>query len=206
MTRRNLLLLGLFLLANFLLLWGQSFVAFWKYRDMSAALLPEWRYYVQSLAVLVPAIPLVLLRFRFGRGALVLLLAALAVHAAALLVKPHIPGTRRNQYLAACDWAVEKIRADYKGPKRDAEPFFSPYEYHPLERPAVESHTKRVAYLLGGRRASPVWCGAVDIPDYIVEEKSRLNPEWLTMIASEYKILSEREFGKRDFIIYRRVK
>jgi len=203
MKRRDLLLLGLLVAANFLLLWGQSLVAFWKYRDMSASLLPEWRYYVQSLIVLLPALPLVLLRFRHGRKALLVLLAAFVAYAVAMLVKPHVPSARRNQYLAACDWAVDVIRADYAGPRRDAEPFFSQYEYHPLERPAVEAHTKRVSYLLGGRRASPIWCGAVDIPDYIVEEQDRLDREALKLV--KYETLAERKFGKRDFIILKRV-
>lgn len=205
MKRQSLILLCGLLLVNCLILFGQSAVAFWKWRGMpGAGLMTEPRYYVQCFVLLLPLIPFILLRLRHGQKILCILVAALAVHALVFLVKAQIPGTRRNQYLAACDWAVEKIRADYKGPKRDAEPFFSQYEYHLLERPAVESHTKRVAYLLGGRRASPMWCWPVDTPDYIVDERNRLNRDFLSL--AEYETLAERKFGKRDFIIYKRVK
>jgi len=203
--RPSLILLCGLLLANCLVLFGQSMVAFWKWRGMpGAGLMTEPRYYVQCFILLLPLIPLLLLRLRHGQKILCVLVAALAVHAVAFIVKAQIPGTRRNQYVAACDWAAGMIRADYKGPRKDAEPCFSIAEYHPLERPVVDAHVHRVAYLLGGRKASLIGCGLVDLPDYIVDEPHRIDR--LPWRFAEYETLAERKFGKRDFIIYKRVK
>jgi len=220
MRKRTLLALAALLAANFLVVWGQSFVSFWKWRDVAPCLMPEARYYLQCLVVLVPLVPLALLRFRHGRKLLVVLLVALVAHAAGYLAKAHVSGSRRNQYLAACDWAVETIRADYKGPARDAVPFFSPDDYHPPVRPVVEAHSHRVSYLLGGRHgmvfvkregvAVPaslvdVGCALADPPDYIVDESKKIgNSKWRTV--AEYGKLAERKFGKREFVIYKRVK
>jgi len=198
--------LGIVMLANFLVLFAQTLVAFWKWRHLGPAawLLPEARYFLQGFVLLIPIIPIVFLRFRHGRKILIAVLAALAVHAGAFLVKAHVPGARRQQYVAACDWAVERIRADYRGPKADAEPYFSWLEYHPLARPCIEAHVTRVAYLLGGRGASLAGCGLVDIPDYIVDETHRVNRAWWNVAG--YEKLAEKSFGKRDFVIYKRVK
>jgi len=205
MKRPSLILLCGLLLANLLILFGQSAVAFLKWQGMAGAkLMPEPRYYVQCFVLLLPLIPFLLLRLRHGQKVVCILLAALAVHAVVFLVKAQIPGTRRNQYVAACDWAVDVIRADYKGPRKDIEPSFSVDEYHPLERPVVDAHVHRVSYLLGGRKASLIGCGLVDLPDYVVGEPHRINR--LPWYCAEYEPLAERKFGKRDFIIYKRVK
>jgi len=218
MRKRELLFLAALLLANFLVVWGQSVVSFWKWRHLGL-LMPEARYYLQSLVVLVPAVPLVLLRFRHGRKLLVLLLAALAVHAAGYLVKAHVPGSRRSQYVAACDWAAETIRTDYRGPARDAEPFFTQDDYHPSGRPVLSAHVNRLCYLLGGRSGAvferrgvadvPSYLldtkfGLADVPDYIVDESQRINRNWWAF--ADFEKLAERTFGTRDFVIYRRVR
>lgn len=215
-----LVALLILLAANFLVVWGQSFVSFWKWRHLAPCLMPEARYYLQSLVVLVPLIPLVLLRFRHGRKLLVILLLALLAHAAGYLAKAHVPGSRRNLHLAACDWAVAAIRADYKGPKQDAEPYFSQDDYHPLGRPVVSAHVARVPYLLGGRvgevfvrreatgfpsylALSPDQSCFVDLPDYIVDEPDRIDPLWWAF--ADYEKMAERRFGTRDFVIYRKI-
>jgi len=206
MKRRVWIVLGAVLAVNFLILLAQSVVSFWPWRHLAPVswLFPETRYFVQGFVVLIPLIPVVALKFRFGKALLALLVVALTVHAAVFLVKAHIPTARRHQYVEACDWAVERIRADYRGPKADAKPFFSWLEYHPLSRPCVESHTARVAYELGGRWASLAGCGFADIPDYIVDETSRVNRVWWQF--ADYEVLAERTFGKRDFIIYKRIR
>jgi len=207
MSRRRVWIgLGILLAANLLVLSGQTFVSFWKWRHLGSTewLFPEARYFLQGFVLLIPLIPMALLRFRHGRKLLVVLLAALAIHAGAFLAKAHVPGARRHQYVSACDWAVERIRADYRGPRTDAEPFFTWFEYHPLARPCVEAHVTRVPYLLGGRGASLVASGVLDIPDYIVDEPHRVNRDW--WCVAEYEKLAEKKFGKRDFVIYKRVR
>lgn len=206
MKRRVWIFLGLALAVNFLVLLAQNVAAAWQWRHLAPMswLLPETRYYVQGFVLLVPLIPAVALKFRFGKAVLSVLVAALVVHAAAFLAKAHVPGSRRCQQVAACDWAVEAIRADYRGPKADAEPFFSWLEYHPLNRPCVEAHSPRVAYLLGGRSASIAGCGLRDIPDYIVDEPRKVDRGWWNV--ADYELLAERKFGPRDFVIYKRVK
>lgn len=206
MKRQGWIFLGVALAANFLVLLAQSVVSFWPWRHLAPWhwMLPEVRYYVQGFVLLLPLVPMAALKFRFGKAVLSVLVAALAVHAAAFLVKAHVPGSRRCQYVEAGDWAVEEIRTDYKGPKADAEPFFSWLEYHPLNRPCVEAHVTRVAYLLNGRGASLAGCGLKDIPDYIVDEPHKVNRVWWRV--ADYEVLAERKFGKRDFIIYKRVK
>jgi len=219
MSKKSLLALAVLLAANFVVVWGQSFVSFARWRHVSSFLMPESRYYLQSLVVLVPLIPLALLRFRHGRKLLVVLLLALAAHAVGYLVKAHVPGSRRNQYVAACDWAAETIRADYKGLKRDVEPFFSQDDYHPLGRPVLVAHAYRLCYLLEGRPGLvygreadvPVPAhlvetkyGLADIPDYIVDESRRINRDWWAV--ADFEKLAERRFGQREFVIYKRVK
>jgi len=206
MKRRVWIAFGVVILVNFLLLFAQTAASFWKLRHTLSAswLFPEARYYLQSFVLLLPLVPMTLLRFRNGKGLLVVLLSACVVHAAVFLVKAHIPGTRRQAYISACDWAVERIRADYKGPTKDVGPFFTWIEYHPLARPCVEAHVTRVPYLLGGRGASVVGCGVLDTPDYIVDEPHKVNRDWWTV--ARYEKLAEEKFGKRDFVIYKRVK
>jgi len=204
MSKRNWILLIVLLAANYLILLAQSLVSLYKYAPNVWVILPETRYFLQSLIIFIPLIPLAALKFKQGRKILAVLLTALVVHAVVFLVKAHVPGARRHASIAACNWAVEQIRADYKGPKRDAEPFFVWLEYHPLSRPCVEAHVTRVSYLLGGRGASLDGNGLVDIPDYLVDETKKINPDFFKL--AKYEILAEKNFGKRDFVIYKRVK
>ena len=206
MKRRIWIAIGVALAANILLVLAQTVAAAWKWRhDVPMSwLFPEMRYYLQGFVLLLPLIPMALLRWRHGKKALTVLLVVLFVHAGVFLAKAHVPGSRRHAYVAACNWAVEQIRNDYRGPKSDSEPFFSPGEYHPLNRPCVDAHVTRVSYLLGGRGASYSGCGLRDIPDYIVDEPRKVNRGWWTV--ADYEKLAERKFGKRDFVIYKRVK
>lgn len=205
-NRRVWIVLSVILLANYFVLFAQTVVAVWQWRHCAPWywLLPEARYFLQGFILLLPLIPLVLLKFRHGKKVLVVLVVALVAHAICFLVKAHVPGTRRQQYVSACNWAAEVIRADYRGPKADSEPFFSWLEYHPLNRPCIEAHVTRVSYLLGGRGASLAGCGLKDIPDYIVDEPHKVNRDW--WYVADYEKLAERRFGKREFIIYKRIK
>lgn len=206
MKRRVWIAIGVALSANFILVLAQTVVAAWKWRHNvpMSWMLPEIRYYLQGFVLLLPLIPMVLLRWRHGKKVLIALLIALFAHAGAFLAKAHVPGARRHAYVSACNWAVEQIRSDYRGPRSDSEPFFTQHEYHPLARPCVDAHVTRVSYLLGGRGASLAGCGLKDIPDYIVDEPHKVNRDWWAV--ADYEKLAERKFGKRDFVIYKRVK
>jgi len=205
-NRRVWIALGAVLLANYFVLFAQNIVAFWQWRHCTplAWFFPEVRYFLQGFILLLPLIPLVLLKFRHGKKVLVVLVVALVVHAVCFLVKAHVPGTRRQQYVSACNWAADAIRADYNGPRSDSEPFFSWLEYHPLNRPCIDAHVTRVSYLVGGRGASLTGCGLKDIPDYIVDEPHKINRDW--WCVADYEKLAERRFGRREFIIYKRIK
>ena len=132
-----------------------------------------------------------------------LVVAVLAAIDFAMLVKPHVPGSRRWAAVVACDWAAKVIREDYKGPVRDAEAVYSDAEYHEAKRPVVRAHTGRLAYLLNGRQGSPGKFGAIDLPDYVFDEchKVRL-PE-----GAKYELMQRFVApGRRPFELYRRVK
>lgn len=199
---------------------AQWFLSSWRwYRaGCDVNLLPEARYLVQSLILLLPAVPMLLLKWRHGQKALALGAVLMAVTAAVYLVKAQVPGTRRHQYVSACQWAVEEIRRDYRGPVVDAEILFSDSEYCTRGRPVVEAHIARVPYLLDGRAASAVGCSVQHIPDgvipdYIVDETGKAVDEsgavksvWSVVAKGKYVKLAERRFGKRDFVILKRVR
>lgn len=86
-------------------------------------------------------------KYALAAGALVV------VYDAVLLVKPKLPVGRRGAYVAAANWAAEKIRADWaaRGEGATGEYVFDLGEYRTAARPVVDCHTARVAYLVGGR-------------------------------------------------------
>ena len=145
-----------------------------------------------SLEHRVPAV-------RFVLPTLVVVFLALDVVA---MFKPLIPVGRRHVHVKAGNWAVEAIRADWKGPKEDAQVAFSVADYHPSDRPIVETpaNMRRVGYLVGGRYPRVEVIGEEDAPDYVLAE----NHQSKTPLTGAYELMSERSFGKRHFSLYRR--
>ena len=164
--------------------------------------LPERRYVIQSAILLygwgvwgVLNFPLKAVR----RFTLPVVLVGLAVYHGVMLVKAHLPFGRRAAFVAASAWAVERIRADYKGPAADATNVFSVAQYHRPNRPIVHGHNPRVGYLLGGRAEFLRVFGSADQPDY-----------WVTGHLDDafdrgaYDHVDTFVFGKRRFELYRR--
>ena len=171
---------------------------------------PEMRYWIQAGILwlgwaawgLSEASRVVAQKWRPAKFLLPLVVAVLVAIDVAMLVKPHVPGSRRNAYLRACDWAEEKIRADYRGPAKDAEWVYSDEEYHGEKRPALVAHTGLLAYRLNGRHASPGKFGAIDLPDYVFDEDKKVRlPK-----GARYELMDRVSFGRRSFSLYRRVK
>lgn len=127
-----------------------------------------------------------------------------AVYLLVMVFKAQIPGSRRHANMAACDYAVERIRADWQGPTADETGIFKIGEYHQPNRPVVRAHTARVAYLLGGRKESVRHFGAADLPDYIFEDRRKLKFDDLVR-AQDYQLIEEPEFEGRRFAFYRRI-
>lgn len=171
---------------------------------------PEMRYWIQSGILffgwsawgLLEVSRFVAQKGRPAKFLLPLVVAVLAAIDVAMLVKPHVPGSRRNAYLRACDWAEEKIRADYKGPAKDAAWVYGDQEYHDEKRPALVAHTGLLAYRLNGRHASPGKFGAIDLPDYVFDEDKKIR----LPTGASYELLDRVSFGRRSFSLYRRVK
>ena len=188
-------------LAGQMLCWGWS-----KYEP------PEMRYWIQAGVLWLGWAAWGILEVsrlvaaRWWKPARFLLPFVVAVFAAidfAMLVKPHVPGSRRHAAVVACEEAAKVIRADYKGPARDAETVYSDVEYHEAKRPVVRAHTGRLAYLLNGREGSPSKFGAIDLPDYVLNECHKVKlPE-----GARYELLRRFEIpGRKPFELYRRVK
>ena len=171
---------------------------------------PERRYWIQSGVLflgwaawgLSEASRLVAQKWSPAKFLLPVAVAVLAAIDVAMLVKPHVPGSRRNAYLRACDWAAEKIRADYRGLAKDAAWVYSDLEYHAENRPVVLAHTGLLAYRLDGRQASLRVFGSIDLPDYVFDEDKNVQlPK-----GARYELMDRVTFGKRSFSLYRRVK
>lgn len=130
---------------------------------------------------------------------LVALLAGTCVFDAVLVIKPNLPVGRRGAYVRACDWAVARIRADWRGPTRDETNVWSLVEYHTPYRPVVEAHVARVPYLLGGRHSLLEDFGMdVDLPDYWIVETSRDDPP-----PPSHEHVDTYQDGKYTFELYR---
>ena len=201
--RREELALFVVVVASFLMVWAQIWVA-------DGRPFPERRYWLQSFILLfawaawglcrltdslarrVPAV-------RFVLPVMVVVLLALDVVA---LFKPLIPVGRRHVHVKASNWAAEVIRADWKGPARDAKVKFSVKDYHPADRPIVETpaNLRRTMYLVGGRHPRTEVFGKSDAPDYVLDE----NGQSPMPTPDAYERIAERSFGKRHFSLYRR--
>lgn len=171
---------------------------------------PEMRYWIQSGILffgwaawgLLEVSRFVAQKWRPAKFLLPLVVAVLVAIDVAMLMKPHVLGSRRNAYLRACDWAEEKIRADYKGPAKDAAWVYGDQEYHDEKRPALVAHTGLLAYRLNGRHASPGKFGAIDLPDYVFDEDKKIH----LPTGATYELVDRVSFGTRSFSLYRRVK
>lgn len=126
-------------------------------------------------------------------------LAAICIFDAVLVIKPNLPFGRRGAYVRACDWAVGKIRADWKGPARDPDIGFSLGEYHTPYRPVVMAYVARVPYLLNGRQALLTDFGKVDFPDYWIIDVRRDDPP-----RAGFELMDTYRQGKFAFELYRR--
>lgn len=161
----------------------------------------EDRYVLQACSLLFPWGVWMILRFRWISLLLPGAVAALVIFQSVMTVKSHFPVGRRSAFIAAADWAVGRIRADYRGPASDEKKFFSLRTYHRQNRPVVHGHTARVGYLLNGRDEEMKKFGKVDLPDYWVTGG---HDENFPAIRGRYELLDAKEFGKRKFEIYRR--
>lgn len=141
---------------------------------------PEMRYWNQATAMLYPwGIWGIMGAWRVRRVPVKVVLAVIfglfACVDLGMLAKRFVPGTRRNAYVAACDWAVEKIKADWKGPARDMDFVPAMRNYSTPFRPCVDAYTRRIPYLVGGRRWSKSINSSerIDPYDYWVQDMRR---------------------------------
>ena len=188
---------------NFLMVWAQIVIC-------DGRPFPERRYWDQADLVLLGWTAWAFLELgrlaaaHVRRVPVVSLIALVTVAFAAvlvvMLVKPHVPGSRRHAYVQACAWAESRIRADWKGPAADAELLYDDIEYHLSRRPSLSAHTGLLAYRLGGRHASPSKFGAIDLPDYVFDEEREIElPE-----GARYELMEKVRFGRRTFALYKR--
>lgn len=167
---------------------------------------PENRYWYQSGVLMcgwavwgVDALSQALgTRWRPARLLLPALVGVFAAIDVAMLVKPHVPGSRRNAYVRACDWAVGRIREDWRGPAADPADVFSIREYHTAKRPVVCAHVARVPYLLDGRTPAHSF-GKADLPDYIFDETGKV----VLPKGHRYDLIDKVRFGRREFSLLR---
>jgi len=175
-------------------------------------LLPEKRYWAQSSTLAIGWFVWGIMQFsawlspkiRAAKWLLPLLAGMLAVNDMAMLAKPHIPVGRRYAYVKACDWAAERIRADWDGPKRDETNLFRNENYHEPNRPCIDAHSNRLPYVLGGRADALVKQSKIDIPDYIFDEDREIDLADKHLRGAKYRLLDKVQFGKYKFSLYRR--
>ena len=119
--------------------------------------LPERRYWNQAMLLTYPWGIWAIGRLGSFRGFtamrfILVLLAGFVVYDLAYLIRVCIPGARRQIFIEACDWAVERIRSDWDGPERSEGDVFLLDNYYTPYRPYVTAHTSRVGYLVNGSR------------------------------------------------------
>ena len=131
---------------------------------------------------------------------MIALLTGTCIFDAVMVIKPMLPFGRRGAYVRACDWAADRIRADWNGPDRDQDPVFSLEEYHTPYRPVVQAHVARVPYLLNGRQALLTDFGAADMPDYWIIDVQRDIPPPRNL----FDLIGTYRRGKFTFELYRR--
>lgn len=126
------------------------------------------------------------------------LIAAL-VYDGVMLAKPNIPGSSRAGKVAACDWAADRIRADWQGPAETDNNPFDLEEYHVKGRPLVWAHVARVPYLLGGCLGPLPAPGRPNNPDYWIDDIDKEDPP-----TFGYVLLDTFKYGRREYRLYRR--
>ena len=190
------------------------FVANWVVIELQIVIcdhrmFPEMRYWVQAGVLLMGWTAWGLYRlssalaskFRPARYVLPAAVACLAAVEIVMIMKPHIPGSRRYAYLRAVDWAAERIRADWKGPAMDECMEYTNVNYRHPNRPVVRAHTSRLPYVLNGRRSTAL---ADDVPDYICDEECEIDLAAESLHGARYELMDRLTVGKRTFALYRR--
>lgn len=173
---------------------------------------PEKRYWVQAGVLLsgwaawgVHRLSAALAtRFRPARHILPAAVACLAIVEIVMIMKPHIPLSRRHAHLQAVEWAADRIREDWKGPAADGQMEYFDFEYRQPNRPVVRAHTARLPYVLNGRNDSLSAVFEDDTPDYICDEEGKVNLSPKTLHGAKYELMDTARFGKRTFALYRR--
>lgn len=143
---------------------------------------------------------------RVLRRGLVLALALLVTYDVVMLTRARIPRSRRNAYAAACDWAAERILADWKGPSCDTNFVFTLGEYRTNRRPVIDCYSARIPYLVGGRSNGmdddvADLVRELDRPDYWIQDLRRDEPP----TGPEWELMDTFTRGKYTFPLYRRV-
>ena len=204
-TRQEALVLAVFL-ANFLFVFLQSAIC-------DSVWMPERRYFIPGGVLLLGWTAWGVFafsracaaKFPLARFAFPVLVAVFALIEVVMLVKPVVPGSRRHAYLAALDWAMPRIAADWHGPAADERVAFFPGEYRDVGRPIVHAHTARLPYLFGGRNDSVSHLFADDAPDYIFDEERKIDLAAFADKSARYELMDKVAFGSRTFALYRRV-
>lgn len=142
--------------------------------------------------------------FRYGKRILVVMLGVLVVYNAVMFTKHLVPDSRRHANLVACQWAMRRIQADWRGQSEEdaaAKKFFTIREYTSGGNPSISPISKRMNYFLGARNANPAF-RTFGIPDYIVEEDKRL--KFKPWDKRDYILLDELQIKKRHYTLYKR--
>lgn len=192
--------LAALIVVNWVMIWAQINVA-------DRVPFPEQRYWIQSFVLLGGwavwgvdrAAAALSGRFPAARFVLPILIGALALFDLVMVFKPHIPVGRRYAYAQACTWAEGVIRDDWRGPAKDEKNPFSIREYHRPNRPVVRAFSRRLPYVLGGRRDNPAIFGPIDTPDYIVVDTRKGKAP----SGARYEKIASNTFARRTFDLYR---
>lgn len=161
----------------------------------------EIRYLHPVSSLLWVYIVWVLKEFNY-RWIVYLCISVFLVYDIAMLVKPWISGSRRNDNIIAGNWAVEKIENDFTALTSPQRCKFSIKEYARPNRPIVDGISKRVAYILKGRSPSTHF-GKRDMPDYVFSCNNK--PDCSRWGIENYKMIDVLIRGKREYRLYKRV-
>lgn len=198
LTRGEFLLVAVWL-AHGLLVEAQLFAELrhfkidWRYLDPANAIL--WLEAAWGLAKLWS--------FTWCRWILMVALGGFALTNGAMVVKHLFPVGRRARVVSVCREAAGRIRADWKGPSRDARAEYSPAEYHPCERPVVQgpksfkSAQRLLGTMCGGRSSKLRDFPKTDSPDYWLFDETEKQPAGSAVL----RVLS---YGKHRYVLYRR--
>lgn len=143
-----------------------------------------------------------LFKIKYGRYFVYGVLSFLVAYNCVMFTKHLVPGSRRNANLIACDWAQNKIKADWNKHDTSASKVFTINEYTSGGSPSISPISKRMNYLLGARNANAVFGKKFGTPDYIVEEDKRLMFEpW---DKEDYVLMDELQIKKRHYSLFKR--